>query len=271
VLPPLTHPTNPSVTPVAPKQARQHNELVAELKQMAPYAFPVPPEPMTGQEEIKGKDAEEKQRGLIFPKLLRGDPKRREVALTFDDGPHPTFTPRLLALLKQLNVHVTFFLVGMKVDQAPYLVQQMVQEGHEVANHTYHHANLTKIPSELADNEIRLGNDAIRRACGLQPVYYRPPGGQYNDAVVRSAQKLNMVTVLWTDDPADYASPGADVIESRLLKHIRPGAVILLHDGIEQTYSILPDLIAKLRHSGYAFVTVSEMAQHLEQDRFARR
>ena len=256
---------------LAPAAADSHRTKNASAQDTIPVASLPTNERMPTQKELSQKDDEEKQLGFYFAKLQRGDPNRKEIALTFDDGPHPAFTQNLLDLLKQLNLHVTFFLVGEKVDQAPYLLSRMLQEGHDVANHTYHHVNLKKIPGELAENEIRLDNDAIRRADGQQPLFFRPPGGQYNAEVVRAAEKLKMVTVLWTDDPGDYASPGAEVIEDRLLKHVRPGAVILLHDGMEQTYSILPDFVARMRSEGYKFVTLTEMAHHLEATHLAHR
>ncbi len=101
---------------------------------------------------------------------------RKEVALTFDDGPHPPFTERLLDLLKQLNVQATFFVVGRKVDAAPEILARMVAEKHEVANHTYHHVNLKTLPYGLVENEIRLDNDAIRRACGQGAAVFPPAG-----------------------------------------------------------------------------------------------
>jgi peptidoglycan/xylan/chitin deacetylase (PgdA/CDA1 family) len=261
---PITRPTALPRTPVPHRQAQQHAQRIKELRQTRADAFAPTPERMLSSQEVKARDETEKQQGIVLAKIIRGNPDRREIALTFDDGPHPTFTPRLLDLLKALNVHATFFLVGKKVDQAPYLVARMVREGHDVGNHTYDHVNLTRIPQGLVENEIRLDNDAIYRACGIEPIFFRPPGGQYDPETVRIAQGLHMTTVFWTDDPADYLSPGESVIEERLLPHIRNGAIILLHDGIEQTWDLLPDLVARLRREGYHFVTLSEMAQHRE-------
>ncbi len=267
----VTHPTALPPTPLPRARLERHQQRLKALRQTDAEAFAPTPERMLSSQEIKARDDAEKQQGLFLAKIMRGNPARREIALTFDDGPHPTFTPRLLDLLKALNVHATFFLVGKKVDQAPYLVARMAQEGHDVANHTYDHINLTKIPTELAENEIRLDNEAIYRACGIQPVFFRPPGGQYDAETVRLAEQLHMITVFWTDDPADYTSPGESVIEERLLPHIRNGAIILLHDGIEQTFDLLPDLVARLRQEGYHFVTLSEMAQRREMTFLARK
>lgn len=270
-VPPVTRPTSQTQPPLTPQQVTKHKNTIRRLRRESPEAFSLMPERMPPARETHAKAEEIVRRGVPFNRIIRGNPTLREIALTFDDGPHPMFTPRLLDLLRDLNIRATFFVVGEMVDQAPYLLVQMALDGHEIGNHTYHHMNLTKLSPDLVENEIRLANDSIRNACGIPPVYFRPPGGQYNEETIRVAAKLNMTTVLWTDDPADYVSPGQAVIEQRLLGHIRNGAVILLHDGIEQTAAILPDLIARLRRQGYRFVTLSEMAQHQENETLVRR
>lgn len=269
-LPPLTRPTQPPDTMLTPAQTSRHRETVGSLHPdsvmpLAPHV-PIPnPDALPGLNTMVNRISYDVPGSKPFcVQIVRGIAGRKEIALTFDDGPHPQFTPKLLDLLKQLNIRATFFVVGIKVDEAPYLLMRMVQEGHEVANHTYHHLNLKKIPIGLVDTEIRMDSDAIRRACGIQPTFFRPPGGQRNEDVIQTARKLNLTTVLWTDDPGDYASPGAAVLEAKLLKHPRDGAIFLLHDGIEQTYAMLPDMVAHLRREGYKFVTLTEMVQHLE-------
>jgi len=209
-------------------------------------------------------EAVNRWRGDRLVSLWRGDKSRREVALTFDDGPHPAFTARLLDLLKREHVKATFFLVGKKVDEAPAMAARIAREGHEVGNHTYHHMNLDKLTPEQAGAEIRQANEAVHRACGITPVSFRPPGGHHSEVVYQAAAKQAMRTVFWTDDPGDFAKPAPDVIEARILKDLDNGSDILLHDGIEPTLQILPELIARLRREGYRFVTISEMAQHLE-------
>jgi peptidoglycan/xylan/chitin deacetylase (PgdA/CDA1 family) len=203
-------------------------------------------------------------RGNRVVKLWRGDPNGKEVALTFDDGPHPAYTLRLLDLLRELHVRATFFVVGKKVDEAPWLLPRMLADGHEVGNHTYNHLNLDKADESFVMNEIRQGQDAIQRASGIKTFSFRPPGGHHNVSVLAGAEKMNCRTFLWTDDPADFANPGAAVIEQRLIGKVTSGAIVLLHDGIEQTLEILPDLIARLKGDGYHFVTVTELAEHLE-------
>ena len=232
----------------------------------------IPPPPVADKlpiEELENNEASVAQpvappkwtQGVV---IWRGNTKRKEIALTFDDGPHPPFTQRLLRLLQQENVRATFFLVGKKLDKCPELARAMVQNGHEVANHTYNHVNLGKIDVAAVQHEIWLANASIRNACGQSPVCFRPPGGHHEPNVLQAANNMKMKTLLWTDDPADFARPGESVIEERLISHVRSGAVILLHDGVEQTLNILPDLIARLRREGYRFVTTSEMAAHIK-------
>jgi peptidoglycan/xylan/chitin deacetylase (PgdA/CDA1 family) len=203
--------------------------------------------------------------------IVRGNPQRKEIALTFDDGPHPLFTLRLLALLKALHVRATFFVVGWKVDQAPWVLRRMLEDGNEIGDHTYHHFDLKLGPPELTAAEIEMCNDAVYRACGYTPLFFRPSGGQFDPAVLHEAAAHHMITVLWTDDPADYESPPANVIEDRLLHHVSPGAIILLHDGIEQTYDMLPDFVERMRREGYTFVTLREMIEHLDNAPHAER
>src|ERR1700722_5691625 len=229
---------------------------------------PIVPTPVGSKPVVPPKRVVEQhintwQNGRVI-KIWRGDPNGKEVALTFDDGPHPAYTVRLLDLLREMHVKATFFVVGKKVDEAPWVLPRMLAEGHEVANHTYHHLNLDHADEALVMSEIRLGSDSIQRACGVKTFSFRPPGGHHNASVLSGAEKMNCRTFLWSDDPADFANPGADVLEKRLIGKVSGGALVLLHDGIEQTLEILPELISRLRHDGYRFVTVTELAEHME-------
>ncbi len=195
----------------------------------------------------------------FLSRLVRGNPRRKEVALTFDDGPHAGLTERLLEILRKEQVKATFFVVGKMVDRHPELVRQIAADGHEVANHTYDHLRLAGIPPVQIEAQIRDGARAIDRATGEEPKLFRPPGGEYDPEVSRTCKRLGYVMVLWTNDPGDFALPGSSVIEKRTLQGISNGSIILLHDGILQTYDILPNLIHRLKQQGYKFVTISDM------------
>ena len=236
---------------------------------LAVSQIPAPPSSFQGKvenrylsvAEVKAKHEYEQEKNIAFPKLVRGNPKQKIIALTFDDGPHPEKTQQLLAILEQENVKATFFVVGKMVDRYPELVQQQAAEGHEVANHTYNHFRLPTIAVAQIEPELKNGAAAIERAIGSPTRLYRPQGGEYDDDVIAVTIRLGYVMVLWTADPGDYANPGKDKIERDILKHIAPGGIILLHDGVQQTLDILPDMIRKLKKKGYRFVLCSEMAK----------
>lgn len=201
----------------------------------------------------------ELDRGIKFHKLMHGNLQKKQIALTFDDGPHPKFTPQLLALLKKEHVKATFFVVGEMAEKYPYLVQQEIADGHSVGNHTYHHVNLTKIPEEYVATEIKACGEVLAKITGKPPRLFRPPGGDYSPSVAKDAEALGYTIVMWTDDPGDYAKPGDKVISQRLLKKVSNGGIILIHDGIQQTIDVLPQFITTMKKHGFEFVTIDEM------------
>jgi peptidoglycan/xylan/chitin deacetylase (PgdA/CDA1 family) len=202
---------------------------------------------------------------LRLHRLVRGQRARKQIAITFDDGPHPAYTPRLLEILKQYHAKATFFVVGEQAEQHPELIKAEIADGHCVANHTYHHVNLTRIPGEYVAMEIKACGKVLEQITGRAPHLFRPPGGDYNPQVAQLASALGYTMVLWTNDPGDYANPGSDLIKSRVLSKIHNGEVILLHDGIEQTIEVLPSILEYLVRKGYDVVTVDEMLRNDRQ------
>ncbi len=194
--------------------------------------------------------------GFNFRTIRRGDPSRKWVALTFDDGPHASTTPQLLKILKEYHAKATFFVVGMMAEANPELVLEESTEGHLLANHTYHHVNLTKIPEKYIAVELDACSLVLEHITGKRTRFFRPPGGDYNPLVSKLSENLGYTMVLWTDDPGDYASPGDRLVESRLLARISSGGIILLHDGVKETLEILPRILSILKAEGYSFVTV---------------
>lgn len=210
--------------------------------------------------ELAAQHAEELRRGTHYLKLIRGDPRVPVVTLTFDDGPHPEFTPQILAILQRYHVRATFFVVGKMAEQYPDLVRAERAGGHVIGNHTYHHVNLTKIPDDEIVPEWQACEDVVKAITGDTMRFCRPPGGDYDRVVILAATDLGLTTVLWTDDPGDYASPGEKTIERRVLGAIGNGGIILLHDGVQQTIDVLPQIIEGLRRRGLRFETVDTMA-----------
>ena len=179
------------------------------------------------------------------------------VALTFDDGPSPQWTPVVLATLRAARVKATFCIVGYAAELYPELVRAIHDEGHTLCNHTMSHVQLlgrrpaAKIAEELRDNSL-----AIARAAGIRPAFFRAPGGTWDVKLLDEVHRQGMRALGWNVDPADYDKPGAEMIERRILTQLRPGAVILLHDGggdRSQTVAQLGALIARVRSLGYSF------------------
>ncbi len=197
--------------------------------------------------------------------FTRGRTNAPEVALTFDDGPHAGFTPRLLAVLKREGVPATFFVVGKMVVRYPDLARAIAADGHTLANHSFRHANLERARPDDLLTEWQACQDAVETITGKRMKFCRPPGGDYNGEVVAAAQKLGLLTVLWTQNSHDYLSPGAAEIKSRVLEHVANGSIILMHDGVDQTIEVLPEIIRDLKQRGFHFVTVDELWQHSQR------
>jgi len=205
---------------------------------------------LTPVELAKVKDA---------PVIARGSDLRKEVAFSFDDGPHPAFTPDLIAILSQYHIPATMFVVGTQAQKYPYLVKDEVAAGLTIGDHTYHHFSLTKIPSQYIGAELEGCSDVVKQITGKAPTLFRPPGGDYSPAVARVAGQLGFTTVLWTVDPGDFNKPAAAVILARTLGKVNNGSILLFHDGIPETMEALPLMIDYLEVNGYKIVSIDQM------------
>ncbi|MFI5385349.1 MAG: polysaccharide deacetylase family protein [Fimbriimonadales bacterium] len=210
--------------------------------------------------EIAAQHQNESRKGLHLLKIMRGPTSPKTIMLTFDDGPHPDFTDKIVGILSRYGVRATFFVVGSQAEKFPDLVRHEVAGGHVVGNHTYHHVSLTKIPPEYAAEEIRACGEVIRDITGKAPSYFRPPGGDYDAEVGKLANALGYTLVLWTDDPGDYKNLPTAQLLNRTVREVSDGGIILLHDGASDTLHILPQLIEGLKAKGFRFVTPEDMA-----------
>lgn len=186
----------------------------------------------------------------------RGEPV---VALTFDDGPDPRWTPQVLAVLRRYHVPATFFVVGRSVASRPDLVRAMADEGHSVQNHTWDHAALTGIAPGAYPHQIDDTTRVIEQATGQTVHCARPPYGALNGTAVGRLADRGLATITWTADPSDYRRPGAGVIAQRVLSATRPGGIVLMHDGggdRSQTVAALPAVIEGLLARGLRFTTL---------------
>lgn len=185
------------------------------------------------------------------------------IALTFDDGPLSLTTPDILATLRQKNVRATFFVVGERVEKFPTLLQQEVADGHEIGTHTYSHPELYRLPAHRVKEELAAAEATIT-LYAPKPTLFRPPMGKYSPAVLTLAREYGYTIILWTIDTDDWQPHAPSDIKKVVLKRIKPGSIILLHDGIypSGTPQALGEIIDCLREQGYEFVTISELLRH---------
>jgi peptidoglycan/xylan/chitin deacetylase (PgdA/CDA1 family) len=177
--------------------------------------------------------------------------------LTFDDGPHPDLTPRLLDLLATERVPGTFFLIGREAEQHPEIVRRIVAEGHAVGSHSYSHPVRSSLSAREAAEEVSRGAGAIARITGRSPSLYRPPRGKLTAGDLWRLGRGRLTTVLWNVDPRDYATDTGDEVRSWFKSHpLRAGDLVLLHDTRPHALEILPELFAAARANGLNFATV---------------
>jgi len=183
----------------------------------------------------------------------------RVIALTFDDGPSPVFTPQVLHVLRQYRIRATFFCIGQQVQRYPYLLQQMYQAGEVIGNHTWSHPNLTELPSAAIQQQLRSTSLIIQRTIGVSPKIFRPPYGATNARVQGIAAQLGLQQIMWTIDTRDWQQPGVRAIVNAVLTNARNGSIVLMHDGggnRSQTVQALPQIIIGLQQRGFTYVVV---------------
>jgi peptidoglycan-N-acetylglucosamine deacetylase len=187
----------------------------------------------------------------------------RVVCLTFDDGPWPTTTKAIIKILKDNGVKGTFFQIGRQARHSPSIARAVTEAGLEVANHSENHSySFGRMKASGVLKEISQAQYDIKRATGKTPTFFRPPGGITNKTMGAALKKLHLGWVLWNVDTGDWKRPSPGKIVSRVMRNVRPGAVVLMHDGggdRTNTVKALPTIIKKLREQGYTFVNLDEL------------
>lgn len=243
----------------------------------APAKAPLPPHPapqaaavVQPQPVIQSMNASESPVPAPTPALAPTAPRKptynscnvesSTVAMTFDDGPHPKLTPKLLDLLKERGIKATFFVIGKNVSEFPDIAKRIVDEGHEIANHSWSHPQLTKLSPTAFAAEIAQTNDAIEKATGIRPVVMRPPYGAINPTLTkRLNEEYGLSVIIWSVDPLDWKIRNSDHVSGHIIKNAAPGAIILAHDIHASTIDAMPATLDALQSKGYKFATVSEL------------
>ena len=207
--------------------------------------------------------------------IYRGSRLKHRVSLTFDDGPKSELSGELLDVLKKYDVKATFLVVGKECLFNPDMLKRISVEGHDIANHSYSHLRLDTLTEQQIELELSSTNDIVLTLTGKKMVYFRPPGGRYNAMVAQIAARNNLAMLMWDVNTGDYSvfSPKSSikspqeveektqVLFDRVMKHVRNGSIILMHNGSIETLNVLPRVIVALKEAGYEIVPVSELLQ----------
>jgi len=182
------------------------------------------------------------------------------IAMTFDDGPSATLTPKLLDLLAARHIKATFFVIGENVAEHPEIVARAAHEGHEIGNHSWSHPNFAKMSEDSVRRQLWRTDDAIKNATGKRPALMRPPYGSITEREKRWIHdEFGYRIILWNVDPYDWKRPGPAVVRNRILKETQPGSIVLSHDIHLGTIEAMPSTLDALETKGFKFVTISEL------------
>lgn len=180
----------------------------------------------------------------------------KKIALTFDDGPHPVYTEQMLELLEKEKVPATFFLLGQNVEAYGEVVKEIADKGHLIGNHTYHHVQITTLPTEQAYEEIDKTSRLIEDLTGKGTEYVRPPFGTWNEGL---ESELDLIPVMWTIDTLDWTTGNVDWIVNQVVQSAEENDIILMHDSYKSTVQAVERIIELLKADGFEFVTVDEV------------
>ncbi|SFK71435.1 Peptidoglycan/xylan/chitin deacetylase, PgdA/CDA1 family [Paenibacillus sp. 1_12] len=189
----------------------------------------------------------------------------KRIALTFDDGPDEVYTPRILDILKENQIKATFFVVGIQSAKYPQILKRIHEEGHAIGNHSWDHADLSKISLERIQQEIKDTDVLIEKTIGIKPTMVRAPYGAVSDKLKKLLAQSNRPLVGWSIDPRDWAGTSAAGILQNVKSHTKPGAIVLMHSfggkngNLDNTVEALPEMIAQLKLDGYQMVTVPQL------------
>ncbi len=198
--------------------------------------------------------------------IFRCNAKSKDkIALTFDDGPHPIQTKKILKILEKHDVKATFFTIGVNIDHYSEALKQVSNAEHEIGNHTNSHSQLKSMPTDKIESEINECDRKVEKITGRKTMLIRPPCGMYDAKLVNIAAQKGYKIILWNIDTRDWAHCGADEMSKNVINNVKGGDIILFHDyisGKTDTVKALDKIIPALKAKGYEFVTVSELLKN---------
>ncbi|MCC5891121.1 polysaccharide deacetylase family protein [Exiguobacterium sp.] len=224
-------------------------EVNIPLEDVTPYV----------SKQISEQSEDNIEETTVTPSRPPLDPDGKYVALTFDDGPHPTVTPKVLEALEAYDARATFFMLGSQIEFYPDVAKAVASAGHELANHTEHHPNLAQLPLDGIEAELESVDQRIEQLVGERAKLVRPPYGAKNEEVERVIEMRGQTLALWTVDSLDWSHRNPSEMHKLIVDGVHPSAVVLMHDIHASTAEGLPRVLATLEREGYEFVTMSEL------------
>ena len=202
--------------------------------------------------------------GILNPErakygIASGDPFLNQVVLTFDDGPREHGIQELLSVMKDFDVHATFFLVGKFAERYADITRAIYSSGHEIANHSYTHPKLFRLWVEKIMREAERCDEVMQNLNLRKTMFLRPPGGGFNIKIFNAMRRMNLKLGLWSLNTADYTGRPASEIINLVLHGVKPGTIILMHSGVPNTVEALPEIIKGLKAKGYELVRLDDM------------
>ncbi len=185
--------------------------------------------------------------------------EEKKIAISFDAAWGNEETQPLIDILNRYHVKTTFFVVGAWVDKYPESVKALVAAGHEVCNHSDTHPHMRKLSRAEMESQITRCNEKIQSVTGVKPLLFRPPYGDYDNAVIQTVEGLGLYPIQWNVDSLDWKNPTPDQIANRVLSKVKPGSIVLFHNGAKNTPAALPRVLETLQSDGYQIVPVSQL------------
>lgn len=190
---------------------------------------------------------------------------RPRIALTFDDGPHPQNTVKILDILSKYNAKATFFMLGENVERNNWIPKRIIDQGSEIGTHTWNHKNLNKLNKEEILNQITSSSNKINEFSNIEVKYFRPPYGNVNEQVKQVAREQNKYIILWNVDTEDWKSKNAEMVTNHVLENVKDGDIVLMHDIYLSTVEACEKIVEELTNRGYRLVTISELFEGREE------
>ncbi len=187
------------------------------------------------------------------------DTEEKKLSISFDAAWGSDYTLELLEILEKYNVKTTFFLVAFWIDKYPDMVKKIDECGHEIGNHSASHPNMSQLSEKKAEEELTITSNKIEKITGKRVNLFRPPYGDYNNRLMKTAERLGYYVIQWDVDSLDYRDYGADVMVERVLSRITNGSIVLFHNNATYTTKALPIILGRIQQLGYEIVPISEL------------